>query len=45
MPRLSDELLTANETYAGSFGRKADLALPPGRPFAILTCMDDGVAA
>ena len=35
-----DEVLQANEQYAASFGGKADLALPPARHFAILTCMD-----
>ena len=34
------EVLAANATYAGSFGAKAALALPPARRFAILTCMD-----
>ena len=37
---VRDEVLRANEAYANSFGSKADLALPPGRGFAILTCMD-----
>jgi carbonic anhydrase len=35
-----DEVLQANEKYAATFGAKADLALPPARGFAILTCMD-----
>lgn len=34
------EVLAANESYAASFGARADLALPPARGFAILTCMD-----
>ena len=34
------EVLAANEQYAASFGDKGDLALPPARGFAILTCMD-----
>jgi carbonic anhydrase len=34
------EVLAANESYAASFGEKAELALPPARRFAILTCMD-----
>jgi carbonic anhydrase len=38
MPVL-DEVLAANEAYAASFD-KGDLALPPARGFAILTCMD-----
>ena len=35
-----DEVLAANGAYAASFGSKGDLALPPARQFAILTCMD-----
>ena len=35
-----DEVLSANEQYASSFGAKGELALPPARRFAILTCMD-----
>ncbi len=35
-----DEVLQANEAYAASFGAKSELALPPARGFAILTCMD-----
>ena len=34
-----EEVLAANETYASGFD-KGDLALPPARGFAILTCMD-----
>jgi len=34
------EVLSANEAYAASFGAKSDLAMPPARGFAILTCMD-----
>jgi len=34
------EVLIANESYAAGFGDKANLALPPARRFAILTCMD-----
>jgi carbonic anhydrase len=34
------EVLSANESYAASFGDKGSLALPPARCFAILTCMD-----
>jgi carbonic anhydrase len=37
---VRDEVLQANEEYASSFGAKGDLALPPARGFAILTCMD-----
>lgn len=35
-----NEVLAANQAYAADFGSKADLALPPARGFAILTCMD-----
>src|SRR6266446_3726076 len=35
-----DEVLAANDRYAASFGGKRELPLPPGRGFAILTCMD-----
>ncbi len=35
-----DEVVEANERYVASFGSKGDLALPPARHFAILTCMD-----
>jgi len=34
-----NEVLQANQAYAASFD-KGDLALPPARQFAILTCMD-----
>ena len=40
MSEVLDEVLDANAAYADSFGAKADLALPPARRFAILTCMD-----
>src|SRR5215218_5282209 len=33
------EVLAANDNFAGSLD-KGDLALPPARRFAILTCMD-----
>ena len=39
MPIL-DEILAANEAYAATFGDKAQLALPPARGVAVLTCMD-----
>ena len=35
-----DEVLSANTAYAADFGSKSELALPPARSFAILTCMD-----
>ena len=34
------EVLSANSAYAADFGSKSELALPPARAFAILTCMD-----
>jgi len=37
---ILEEVLQANEQYAAGFGAKGDLALPPARQFAILTCMD-----
>ena len=40
MSSLKAEVLQANARYAESFGRKAELPLPPGRRFLILTCMD-----
>jgi carbonic anhydrase len=40
MSDVLDEVLAANASYAGSFGAKSELALPPARGFAILTCMD-----
>jgi carbonic anhydrase len=40
MSQILDEVLSANQTYASTFGDKATLALPPARGFAILTCMD-----
>ena len=36
---VRDEVLAANEAYAAAFD-KGELALPPARGFAILTCMD-----
>jgi carbonic anhydrase len=35
-----NEVLEANGAYSASFGEKSELALPPARGFAILTCMD-----
>ena len=40
MSKILTEVLSANEAYASTFGEKANLALPPARGFAILTCMD-----
>ena len=40
MSTVLNEVLSANASYASAFGAKKDLALPPARRFAILTCMD-----
>jgi len=40
MSAVLKEVLEANDAYASSFGDKSNLALPPARRFAILTCMD-----
>jgi carbonic anhydrase len=40
MSKVHDEVLAANAAYAKSFGAKSELAMPPARHFAILTCMD-----
>ena len=40
MSKILTEVLSANEAYANTFGDKTNLALPPARGFAILTCMD-----
>jgi len=40
MSTVLSEVLIANEKYSDSFGEKANLALPPARRFAVLTCMD-----
>lgn len=38
--QVHKEVLAANENYIAEFGDKGNLPLPPGRRFAILTCMD-----
>jgi len=40
MSKTLEEVLAANANYAAGFGDKANLPMPPGRHFAILTCMD-----
>jgi carbonic anhydrase len=40
MGTILNEVLEANRKYAAGFGAKKDLALPPARKFAVLTCMD-----
>jgi carbonic anhydrase len=39
MSKIQQEVLAANQQYAAKFD-KGDLPMPPGRHFAILTCMD-----
>ena len=40
MSKILDDVLAANEAYTRGFGDKGNLPMPPGRRFAILTCMD-----
>jgi carbonic anhydrase len=40
MSKVLDEVLAANASYVTQFGDKGNLPMPPGRSFAILTCMD-----
>src|SRR5262247_677147 len=40
MAKVVDEVLKAKKRYVAKFGDKGQLPLPPGRRFAILTCMD-----
>jgi carbonic anhydrase len=40
MNTILNEVRSANERYAMSFGGNGKLPMPPGRRFAILTCMD-----
>lgn len=40
MSKIVEEVMSANAEYAENFGDKGDLPMPPGRHFAILTCMD-----
>ena len=40
MSKVVDEVVAANKAYVRDFGAKRELALPPARKFAILTCMD-----
>ena len=40
MSTVLKEVLAANKHYVSSFGDKGKLPMPPGRHFAILTCMD-----
>ncbi len=36
---IREEILSANDQYVSGFG-KGDLPMPPGRRFAVVTCMD-----
>lgn len=40
MSKIVAEVTSANADYVAGFGDKSNLAMPPGRQFAILTCMD-----
>jgi carbonic anhydrase len=40
MSKIVEEVKQANKRYAADFGAKGNLAMPPARRFAILTCMD-----
>lgn len=40
MSIIREEVLNANKSYVSTFGQKSQLAMPPARQFAILTCMD-----
>ncbi len=40
MSKVVGEVVAANKAYVQTFGKKGELPLPPGRQFAILTCMD-----
>lgn len=38
--KVLQEVLNANQQYSANFGDRGNLAMPPARHFAILTCMD-----
>ena len=38
--KVLQEVLSANQSYSADFGNNGELAMPPARRFAILTCMD-----
>src|SRR5450759_4534237 len=40
MSKIVEEVIQANNRYAADFGDKGNIATPPARRFAILTCMD-----
>jgi len=40
MSKTVEKVMAANNEYSANFGDKGALPMPPGRHFAILTCMD-----
>lgn len=40
MSKIVEEVIQANRKYVAEFGEKGKLPAPPGRRFAVLTCMD-----
>jgi carbonic anhydrase len=40
MSQILKQVLEANRKYSADFSQKGNLGMPPGRGFAILTCMD-----
>jgi len=40
MSKIVEEVTSSNAEYVADFGDKGSLPMPPGRQFAILTCMD-----
>jgi carbonic anhydrase len=40
MSSVLSEVLDANAKYSANFGKLSQLAIPPARHFAVLTCMD-----
>jgi carbonic anhydrase len=40
MSKALEQVLAANQRYSSEFGVKGELAMPPSRHLAILTCMD-----
>jgi carbonic anhydrase len=40
MSQILSEVLESNRKYAAGFGERGELAMPPARRFAVLTCMD-----
>jgi len=40
MSKIVEEVTSSNAEYVADFGDKGRLPMPPGRQFAILTCMD-----